>query len=109
MKITEQDKKEWKISAGPCHYSITDQKGYVVCDMRLPNDNGFPIVEIDSNADLIESAPNLLRSLKAALSIAKIRSDLMYKLYGIIVRIVFVLLISLSGSIEFIEYIGWCP
>lgn len=48
----------WHIDAGPRHYSIYNQRGRVIADMRLHN-NRVPIKETEANAHLIAAAPEL--------------------------------------------------
>lgn len=58
-------REPWHIDAGPRHYSICDRRGRVIADMRLPDDNGVPIEEVDANAKLLAIAPDLLAKTTA--------------------------------------------
>lgn len=57
----------WSIKVGPSEYAIGTKYG-IICDMRLPNEYGVPITEIDANADLISAAPELLAAAEAIIA-----------------------------------------
>jgi len=64
----------WKIDAGPRSYAIKATEGLskakCICDMRLPQDNGVPIKQIDANACFIVKACNSHYALLDACKIA---------------------------------------
>lgn len=61
--MSKHTKGPWKIDAGPNHYSIRNQRGCVLTDMRLPN-NGVSIKEVDANAHLISASPDMIATLE---------------------------------------------
>lgn len=66
MSDTQHTPGPWAIDAGPRLYTIRS-KGRGICDMRTPQKTGMHIKEIDGNARLIASAPDLLNDLECVL------------------------------------------
>lgn len=63
------------IDAGPGSYAICDARGRVIADMRLPEDNGVPIKEVDGNAHLISAASDLLAACRKAMTCMSMDSN----------------------------------